>query len=335
MRTVVLGLQYGDEAKGKVVGSFAKEYDWNVRFTGSCNAGHTVYNEAGKKFKLHHIPCGAVFGKKVALDSGMVINLKILNEELDMLKENGIEPDLYISDNVHLATHTHLKKDASGSSVGSTKRGVAYTYSDRALRAGVRVEDIIGSVKFDRVADVSDLVLSPAHINFKSYRGLPPIKKGESAIYEGAQGIMLDIDYGCYPYVTSGNLIPSMAHKIDKTIGVMKAYTSRVGDGPPYDPDIEDLRIRGQEYGTTTGRPRRCHWNDLDQLDYAMSLVQPDEVVVTKLDVLQGLTNIGVYRNHKFLLLGDLDNYKQFLLDTYPQIRWFSESPGMEIIKVR
>lgn len=335
MRTAVLGLQYGDEGKGRVVGYFSKDYDWVVRFNGGGNAGHTVFNDDGIEFKLHHIPCGAVFGKKVALDTGMVINMQTLEEEVAMLKVAGIKPDIYISENVHLITEDHIMQDSQGSGIGSTKRGIAYVYSDRVLRKGVR----IGSRKDSEHS--SKVIYGDRGVSYRTYRGLPPIAEHEDAIFEGAQGIMLDVDYGAYPYVTSSSLIPSIAHKIENTIGVMKAYCTRVGDGPPYsvdtpyNEDIEELRERGKEYGTTTGRPRRCRWNDLDQLAYAFSIVQPDEVVVTKLDVLDGMDNIGVYKNREFIKIGTLDNYKQFLLDTFPQIKWFSESPMGDLIKVR
>jgi adenylosuccinate synthase len=145
---------------------------------------------------------------------------------------------------------------------------------------------------------------------------------------------MLDIDYGCYPYVTSSSVMPSSVHRIDKFIGVMKAYSTRVGDGPPYHPDIPEIREKGNEFGTTTGRQRKCTWNDLNDLDYAISIVQPDEIVVTKLDILKDM-EICVYKNGSLIKIGNLDTYKQFLLDSYPQIKWFSESPGCELIKVR
>jgi len=337
MKTAVIGLQYGDEGKGRVVGYFSKDYDWSIRFNGGGNAGHTVYGDDGRKFKLHQIPSGSVYGKKLALDTGMVLNLDTLSEEIEMLEEAGLKPDIYVSENVHLITQDHLNDDASGSGIGSTKRGIAYVYADRAKRKGVRVSRSLMSLSnCSKDMKCHDKIFFGRHNHkLKRYRGLPPIAKHESAIFEGAQGIMLDVDYGDYPYVTSSSVIPSMAHKIDKTIGVMKAYTTRVGDGPPWNEDIEELRIRGNEFGTTTGRPRRCHWNDIDQLAYAFSIVQPDEVVVTKLDILDGMDDIGVYKNNEFIKIGCLDSYKYFLLNTFPQIKWFSESPSGDLIKVR
>jgi adenylosuccinate synthase len=318
-KTAVIGLQYGDEGKGRVVGYFSHNYTWSVRFNGGPNAGHTVYDKKGNVHKLHHLPAGAVFGKRVALHAGMVINPETFIEECEKL--NWKFP-LYISEAVHLIQPQHVTQDANGSGIGSTKRGIAYVYSDRALRKGKRVGD-------------DDEFFKKLKAPYKCcYKGLPPMDPHDTAIFEGAQGIMLDIDYGAYPYVSSSNIIPSAAHKIDKTIGVMKAYTTRVGDGPPYTSDIESLRNLGQEFGTTTGRPRRCTWNDIDQIKYALSVVQPDEIVVTKLDILKYEDSIAVYKGDELYTIGNLDNYKTFLTETFPQVKWFSEAPDGDLIRV-
>ena len=320
MNGFVVGLQFGDEGKGRVSAWALKDYEWNVRFNGGPNAGHTVYKD-GKKYALHHLPAGAVFGKKVALHAGMVIDPKKFLKECNQL---NWEFPLFISEDVHLIQPEHVALDSDGSGLGSTKRGIAYVYGDRALRKGKRVKDdkeFINAIK--------------GHGNYVCvYRGMPPMEPGEKALLEGAQGIMLDVDYGHYPFVTSSSVLPSIAHKVDRTIGVMKAYVSRVGDGPPNHPDVEELRIAGQEFGTTTGRPRKCTWLDLDDMNYALSIVQPDEIVVTKLDVLKGM-NINVYKNNEMFAIGSLDNYKNFLIETFPQIKYFSESPDGDLIKVR
>ena len=315
--SVVIGLQYGDEGKGRVSGLLINDYDWSIRYNGANNAGHTVYDTTGNKHKLHHLPAGAIFGKKVALDTGMAVNLEDLWKECEKLNWNF---PLYISNNVHVIFPNHIAKDGDGSGIGSTKRGIAYVYGDRALRKGTRIEDI-------------NIHLIPDNVIL--YSGLPPIENNERALLEGAQGIMLDVDYGNYPYVTSSSILPSIAHNITRKIGVMKAYTSRVGEGPPYYPDNEKIREAGDEYGTTTGRPRKCTWNDIDQLKYAFSIVQPDEVVVTKLDVLGNLNGpICVYENGQERCVGNLDSYKNFLLECFPQIKWFSESPQGNMIRV-
>lgn len=315
MKSVVVGLQYGDEAKGRVSGYFLKDYEWSIRFNGGPNAGHTVYDKNGNIHKLHHLPAGAALGKKVALDAGMVVDYKKLHKELELL--NMSIDKLYINEAIHMISETHKKMDANGSGLGSTKSGIAYVYSDRVIKKGTRAGEFFAN----RTAGP------------QMYKGLPPIQN-ESAIFEGAQGIMLDIDYGHYPYVSSSSIMPSMAHRIDKVIGVMKGYTTRVGDGPPYYEVITDLTKLGNEYGTTTGRPRKCYWNDIDQLKYAFSIVQPDEVVVTKLDILKDFSDICVFEGAQCKKIGNLDLYKEFLVERFPQIKWFSEAPCGDLIRV-
>ena len=316
MKTAIVDLQFGDTGKGRVSACFVKDADWSVKFNGGNNSGHSIYDSSGKLHKFHHLTAGAVFGKKVAIDSGSVVDLSVVKKELDGL---DIPVDLYISENVHVVQPDHLANDSDGSGIGSTKKGIAYVYADRSLRKGKRVTQ-------------KDL---DAHgIEATIYRGLPPIGSNEDAIFEGAQGLQLDIDYGDYPYVTSSSIMPSSVHRIDKFIGVMKAYTTRVGDGPPNHPDIEELRIAGNEFGTTTGRPRKCTWNDIDQLQYAMSIVQPDEIVLTKMDIVEDM-NICVYRRGEIYTIGNANRYKNFLLETFPQIKWISESPKGDLIKVK
>lgn len=314
MNTLIVGLQYGDEGKGRVSAALADNNNWFIRFNGGPNAGHTVYNN-GVKYALHHLPAGAALGKKVALDAGMVINYFKLERELESVNL-GLS-DIYINRNAHMIFDKHEQADSSGSGIGTTKSGIAYAYSDKALRKGKRAEDFfVGILK----------------TNF--YSGLPPIGQNENAIYESAQGLMLDIDYGHYPYVTSSSVLPSAAHKIDKRIGVMKSYTSRVGDGPPSVPQVEWLTERGAEFGTTTGRPRKCYWLIMDELRYAISIVQPDEIVVTKMDILEGYDRIIVWDKGKRKRIGSLDSYKSFLLEQFPQIKYFSESPDGDLVRV-
>lgn len=311
MNTLVVGLQYGDEGKGRVAHVLSQKHDWAIRFNGGPNAGHTVYHN-NKKHKLHHLPAGSVLGKKVALDTGMVINLETLFKECELA---GVDPGtLYVSQNVHVIQSHHLESDVNGSNVGSTKRGIAYVYSDRALRKGTRIGDM-------------------ADLPFMVYRGLPPMNSGETALFESAQGIMLDVDYGQYPWVTSSSVFPSSLYKIEKRVGVMKAYTSRVGDGPPNLPELPWLSEKGDEVGTTTGRKRKCYWLIVDDLQYATSIYKPDEIVVTKLDILRDV-DIKVWHNQKEVSIGSLDSYKDYLLNLFPQIRYFSEAPDGELIKV-
>lgn len=312
-KTLVVGLQYGDEGKGRVSHLLAAEHDWSIRFNGGPNAGHTVYR-GETKFKLHHLPGGILEEKKVALDTGMVINFDILLKECEIV---DVKPkDIWVSENVHVIQEKHLDADSDGSGCGSTKKGIAYVYADRALKRGVRIGDY-----------------NPH--GFMLYRGLPPVLKNESALFESAQGIMLDVDYGRYPWTTSSSVFPSSVHKIDRRVGVMKAYTSRVGDGPPHFPEMPWLSQKGDEFGTTTGRTRKCYWLITDEIEYALSVFQPDEIVVTKLDILEDVDVIKVWDNGSEKTIGNIDSYKNFLLETFPRITHFSESPKGPMTKVR
>lgn len=317
MNIQIIGLSYGDEGKARVAAWYQEKYnlDWSARFNGSNNAGHTVYDNNKKQYKLHCVPVGAVFNKKCAIDTGVVLNLQKLKEELGTFDH---KVDLYISENVHIVSPAHLEADKDGSGLGTTKSGVMYAYADRALRRGVRI---------------TQELLDEAGIKATIYRGLIPAKNNEGILFEGAQGLLLDQDYGDYPYVTSSTVVPSGFYRSGTRVGVMKAYTTRVGDGPPYYPDLENVRNLGGEFGTTTGRPRRCTWNDVDQIQYTIDVAQPDEIVVTKLDVLKDV-EISVYKNGEEYTIGSLDSYKDFLFSTFKQIKWYSEAPYGELIEV-
>jgi len=327
MNTLVVGLQYGDEGKGRVSAHFGKDHEWYVRFNGGPNAGHTVYHD-GVKYALHHFPSGAVLGKKVALDAGMVIDVtKLFKEWAEIVKHmKGKQPKLYVSKDAHMIQYDHLVRDEEGSGIGSTKRGIAYAYGDKVLREGEKAGD-------EYAKEYSPL----RAMGVKMYSGLPPcIYDGESALYEGAQGIMLDIDYGHYPYVTSSSVFPSVIHNITKRIGVMKAYTSRVGNGPPMYPEVEGLSEAGDEFGTTTGRRRRCTWLILKELEYAISLLQPDEIVLTKVDILDKLNTIGVWMAPDELVeFKTRQEFENFITTVFPQITWISDSPDGELRRVK
>lgn len=327
MNTLIVGLQYGDEGKGRVSAHFGKDYDWYVRFNGGPNAGHTVYHE-GRKYALHHFPSGAVLGKKVALDAGMVIDVdKMFKEWSDIVKcMKGKQPKIYMSNDAHIIQPEHIKRDGGGSGIGSTKRGIAYAYSDKALRQGMKA----GKEFAKQYSPLKAM-------GVKMYSGLPPcIGDGESALYEGAQGVMLDINYGCYPYVTSSSVFPSTIHNIDRRIGVMKAYTSRVGDGPPDYPEVDGLAEVGDEFGTTTGRRRRCTWLVMEELEYAISLLQPDEIVLTKVDILDKLDTIGVWMRHGELIeFKTRRDFENFIKTVFPKVTWVSDSPDRELRRVK
>jgi len=318
MKTVVFGLQYGDEGKGKVASWLAPNYQWSVRFNGGPNAGHTVYRD-NQKYALHQLPGGVLSGHSIALDAGMVIDTGLLMEEL-----NGLPacPEIFISSRAHVILSQHAKEDAEGSGIGTTKKGIAYAYRDKALRLGKRMAD------YRAWAELRGL---------KIYEGLAPFKDNDNVLFESAQGVMLDIDYGCYPYVTSSSVMPNGYYNIDNRIGVMKAYVSRVGDGPPNREKIDWLTEKGQEYGTTTGRPRKCYWNDAEELDYAIGISKPQTIVLTKLDILKDACDWGKIwfsdygKNHCF---HSTENYLDFLTERYPQIKYYSDTPLPEMKEI-
>lgn len=345
---VLLGLQWGDEGKGKIVDVLTPGYDVIARFQGGPNAGHTIeFNH--KKFILHTIPSGIFNEEKInVMGSGLVIDAYILKKEINRLQENGIdaEKNLYVSKRAHLILPTHRLLDATYEKsrgvlkIGSTLKGIGPAYSDKIAREGIRVGDIV-SPDFERNYrkikekhldiikyygfDYSDYELDG--LKFDDYEsewfiGIEQIKalkhvdseffindalnKEKSILAEGAQGTMLDIDFGSYPFVTSSNTISSgvcnglgvAPKKVGKVIGIFKAYCTRVGSGP-FPTELEDeegeqLRDVGREFGSTTGRPRRCGWLDLPALKYAIMLNGVDELIMMKADVLSSFKSIRI-----------------------------------------
>ena len=335
---VLLGLQWGDEGKGKIVDYLAKDYDVICRFQGGPNAGHTIVIN-GKKHVLHTIPSG-VFRENVinVIGNGVVIDPIVLSRELNGLKEEGINTSsILLARKAHLILPSHRFLDAASEAskgknkIGSTLRGIGPTYMDKTGRNGLRVGDIAGSnfrsryeqlkkkhlalaaiypeVDFDIQAEedkffesLKDLV-SLTQINC-SYYVNKQLKDGKRILAEGAQGSMLDIDYGTYPYVTSSNTLTAGVcvglgippQCIGKVYGITKSYCTRVGGGPfptELDNDTgERLRQIGAEFGATTGRPRRTGWIDLPQLRYTVMLNGVNHLCVTKMDCLNTFKNI-------------------------------------------
>ena len=337
---VVVGAQWGDEGKGKVIDCLAKEADIVSRFQGGDNAGHTVIYGANV-FKLHHIPSGILYpGTICLLGSGMVINPLVLLKELEELEKKGIDTaNLYISGNAQLVMPYHHDIDQENEKllgeqkIGTTGRGIGPAYADKALRRGLRAMDMINPERFRRrLAECLEMQNNILQKVYK-HRGYsieeleelyyPAIKRlgnivtdtslliaqdlaaGKKILFEGAQGALLDIDHGTYPYVTSSSTVAAAASSgtglgplhIGKVLGVIKAYTTRVGEGPFPTEDVgeagEQLRLRGNEYGTTTGRPRRCGWFDAPVARYAARVNSLSGLAVTKLDVLSGLDTIN------------------------------------------
>lgn len=345
---VLLGLQWGDEGKGKVVDVLSPKYDMIARFQGGPNAGHTIEFNS-KKFILHTIPSGIFYeGKINIIGNGVIIDPLILVRELQMLRENGYHPEknLYVSKKSHLILPSHRLLDALYESqkgknkIGSTLKGIGPTYTDKTARNGLRVGDVLMNdftQKYMRLRDQHlklfqlfgfDFETFPIEgISFETYEknwfeGMEQLKElqlidseyyinqqldsGKTLLAEGAQGTMLDVDFGTYPFVTSSNTttagvcaglgVPPKA--IKEVYGIFKAYCTRVGSGPfPTELDDEDgqrLRVEGNEFGSTTGRPRRCGWLDLVALKYAIMLNGVTQLVMTKVDVLNDFHTIKV-----------------------------------------
>ena len=341
--TAVLGAQWGDEGKGKITDMLASKSDVVARFSGGDNAGHTVVVGA-ETFKLHLTPSGILYpGVLCVLGSGMVISLGSLINELKGLSEKGVDVSarrLRIDGKAHLVLPYHIALDGAsetqlgGSAIGTTCRGIGPSYADKASRRGLRALDMLDETVFaDRLraeAQAKNIWLEkvygvePLNINemvqehVKFAAQLAPYvddvslllddayQQGNNIFYEGAQGVLLDIDHGTYPYVTSsspatGGILAGLgigANCIDRVIGVVKAYQTRVGAGPlptELKDEVGDALVeRGAEFGTTTGRRRRCGWLDLVALRYTVRLCGMTELAVTKLDILTSLNPIKV-----------------------------------------
>jgi adenylosuccinate synthase len=343
---VIVGAQWGDEGKGKITDLLAESGDAVVRFQGGNNAGHTIVR-GEQEWKLHLIPSGILYpGKRCVIGNGVVIDPKVLIDELDALRARRVDVSgLRISANAHLIMPYHLLLDSAGEAklgslqIGTTRRGIGPCYADKAARLGIRVQDLLDEkiLKKKIVAAMEPKRLSlrpfekdPAldlhtmteeyltyghrleqHIADTSKLMWEMLDDGQTVILEGAQGAMLDIDHGTYPFVTSSNPLSGAAcvgsgigpKAIDEVWGISKAYTTRVGAGPfpseLHDEMGEMIRQRGGEFGTTTGRPRRTGWLDLVALRYAARLNTLTSLVVTKLDVLSGLDRIQVCTSYR------------------------------------
>ncbi|MGQ9629767.1 MAG: adenylosuccinate synthase [bacterium] len=339
---VVVGMQWGDEGKGKIVDILAEKADIVARYQGGNNAGHTVVI-GGKKFVMHLVPTGILHpspDKVCVIGNGTLIDLEVLFEEISQLKSEGIpiEGRLLISPNAHLIMPYHrlldsLCEDKGNTRIGTTRRGIGPAYVDKMARSGIKVEDLLdGSFEsklnenikeknkiFEKIYGVDGLGAEDILRDYRSYsERIRPfvadthiylnraLDEGKNVVFEGAQGTMLDVDFGTYPYVTSSNPTAGGActglgvspMRIDGIIGVMKAYTTRVGEGP-FPTELADslggtIRERGGEFGATTGRPRRCGWFDAVAARYAAMINGATDLAITKLDVLDGLDPIKV-----------------------------------------
>lgn len=319
MKVVIIGAQWGDEGKGKIVDYLAEDAKYVVRYSGGPNAGHTIVVD-GKQFALHQVPSGILYPeKKVFLGAGMVIDPEALFNELAMLKENGInwEGRVFISDRAHLILPKYRsmdkERDASRKRpIGTTGRGIGIAYSEKSHRDGLRLADLDWKEKIADL-DAEDLdYLNKYRDQLLSMRVDLTSKMWEyrkdNILFEGAQGAMLDIDSGTYPYVSSGASCAAGAatgcgigpHDLDHILGVFKAYETRVGNGPmptEFNETSEGelcqyVRDTGREYGVTTGRARRCGYLDLVALRYACRVNSLDSLVLTHLDIYDEMDQI-------------------------------------------
>lgn len=338
---VVIGTQWGDEGKGKIIDVVSEKADLIVRYQGGNNAGHTVV--IGKeKFILHLIPSGILNGEGICvIGPGVVIDPKVLLKEIELLEAKGINTKrLLISDRAHVIMPYHKIIDAANEAksgdnkIGTTKRGIGPTYADKINRCGIRICDLLEDETFKRKLKMNieekniyfDKIYTTESVSFEEiyneYSGYIEklkdrvvdsvvmvnnyLKQGKNVLFEGAQGTMLDVDYGTYPYVTSSSPVSGGAATgagvpptaIQKVVGVMKAYVTRVGEGP-FPTELKDatgekIREIGGEFGATTGRPRRCGWFDGVIGRYSVMINGISDIVLTKIDVLTGFENIRV-----------------------------------------
>jgi adenylosuccinate synthase len=338
--TVVVGAQWGDEGKGKIVDLLAQHSDLVCRYNGGPNAGHTIVVD-GETYKLKHIPSGILQGKECVIGAGCVVDPGVLIEELDDLEARGVRTDLVrLSGNAHVVMPWHQAIDRGSErrlgklKIGTTRRGIGPTYADKAYRLGIRVQDLLDekilrqkievalaekNVWLERVYGSAPIELEGLVERYEEHAGrLRPmiadtsllvdraLEAGKRVLFDGAHGTLLDLDHGTYPFVTSSPTVAGGAAvgtgigptRIDRVVGVTKAYVTRVGEGPfPTEiqgPDQERLRELGGEFGTVTGRERRCGWLDLVALRYAVRLNGMTSLALTKLDVLSAFAELPV-----------------------------------------
>lgn len=330
---IVVGAQWGDEGKGKIIDIMSRDADIIVRYQGGNNAGHTVVI-GDKEFILHLIPSGILRkGKLCIIGNGVVIDPEALLNEISTLEKKGIEIDgnLMISESAHVILPYHKVIDKRrGAKIGTTGRGIGPCYIDKMARCGIRMIDLVNpeSLKKKIYANLEGSEEFNAEQIYNEYLEYgkkikkylanvsqvlnKAIAKKKDILFEGAQGALLDIDHGTYPYVTSSSATAGGAStgtgvgptKMDKVIGVVKAYTTRVGEGPfptEFEKDLmEKIRTKGREFGATTGRPRRCGWFDAVIVRHAVAVNGLDEIVITKLDVLDEMDKIKICTGYKY-----------------------------------
>ena len=381
--TVLVGAQWGDEGKGKVIDILCAEAQYVVRYQGGNNAGHTVVI-GDDKYVLHLIPSGILHeGKICVIGHGVVIDPKALIEEIELLKGQGIDVEdrLKISDKAHVIFPYHRKIDElreakkKKGKIGTTKKGIGPCYADKVARVGIRMADLFDDRYFKKRLKANVAEKNITFKDFYGYKGFSAgeifdeykvyaeklrghicdsisllnraYQQGDSILFEGAQGTFLDVDYGTYPYVTSSNATAGGActggglgpSRIDEVVGVVKAYTTRVGEGPfptEFGPELLDkIREKGGEFGSTTGRARRCGWFDSVLVRNSVEVNGIDKVAITKLDVLDELKEIKIcvsyeYKGDKYTHIpGDPNFLKECVpvYETYPG--WYTDTSSI------
>jgi adenylosuccinate synthase len=374
---VVVGAQWGDEGKGKITDLLAEKADLVIRFQGGNNAGHTIVRD-GVTWKFHLVPSGILYpGKLCAIGNGVVIDPKVLTGELDELRAKGMDlSGLRISANAHLIMPYHLLLDSEGEArlgklqIGTTRRGIGPAYADKAARLGIRVQDLLDpKILKKKIA----AAMEPKRLSLRPFAKSPELDlqsmtedyltyghrmeqyiadtakltwdvldAGGDVIFEGAQGTLLDIDHGTYPFVTSSNPVAASActgtgagpKDIDEIWGVAKAYATRVGSGP-FPTELDDelgaaIREAGGEYGTTTGRPRRIGWIDLVALRYAARINTLTHLAITKLDVLTGLGQLNVCTRYRGAEEATFDQYPYHQSVMHKAVGEYEQLPGWD-----
>ncbi|MDQ2984004.1 MAG: adenylosuccinate synthase [Actinomycetota bacterium] len=372
--TVIVGAQWGDEGKGKIVDLLAQHSDFVCRYQGGPNAGHTIVAD-GETYKFKHMPSGILWGKVCVLGAGCVIDPGVFIEELDDLEARGISTDVVkLSTNAHLVMPWHVALDQASErrlgklQIGTTRRGIGPVYADKASRVGIRVQDLFDTkilrqkievalaeknVWLERVYGAEPLDLEEVAARAESWaQRLRPyisdtsllvdraLKETKFVLFEGAQATLLDLDHGTYPFVTSSNPVAGAAatgvgigpNRIDSIIGVAKAYVTRVGEGPfPTEiegPDQERMRELGGEYGTVTGRERRCGWLDLVGLRYAVRVNGMTSLAMTKLDVLSAFEELPVCVRYRLPNGEEIDEFPAHQSDFHHAAPVYETLPG-------
>jgi len=374
--TVIVGAQWGDEGKGKIVDLLAQHSDVVCRYQGGPNAGHTIV-VGEQTFKIRALPSGIVRGKPCVIGNGCVVDPEVLIGELDEFERRGHPTDeVYVSGNAHLIMPWHVAIDGASErrlgklAIGTTRRGIGPCYADKAMRLGIRVQDILDpkilrqkievalaekNLWLERVYETDGFDLETVASQYESYaQRLRPyvadtslyvdeaLREGKVVLFEGAQATLLDLDHGTYPFVTSSNPVAANAAvgvgvgpgRVERVIGVAKAYVTRVGEGP-FPTEIPEprqslVRELGREYGTVTGRERRCGWLDLVALRYAARVNGIDQLALTKLDVLSEFDELPVCTRYRLRDGSETPDFPAHQSDFHAALPVFETLPGWQ-----